>query len=275
MTATDFDLTRQGTVLHGSAEGAGPPVVLLHGLTATRRYVTQGSGLLAREGFTTCAYDARGHGESSPAPTSDGYGYRELVDDLEAVLDDRDVERAVLAGSSMGAATAMAFTLAHPGRVSAMVQITPAYAGAPGADVAGWDALAQALEAGDVERFVGLAAPASLPDGMRDLVQSAIRQRIERHHDLGTLADAVRCVPRSAAFDGLGRLGDIGIPVLVVGSRDQFDPGHPLAVAQEYSERLPRGELIVEDAGASPLAWQGAQLSRAILEWLRRVEPRA
>ncbi|HEX5909047.1 MAG TPA: alpha/beta fold hydrolase, partial [Thermoleophilaceae bacterium] len=60
----------------------------LHGLTATRRYVLQGSRMLARKGGRlVVGYDARGHGESSPAP--DGlYGYPELVADLEGVLDE-------------------------------------------------------------------------------------------------------------------------------------------------------------------------------------------
>ena len=52
--------------------------------------------------------------------------------------------------------------------------------------------------------------------------------------------------------------------MLIVGSRDEADPLHPLGVAQEYARKLPRGELVVEDEGKSPLAWQGARLSGAI-----------
>ena len=81
--------------LRREEEGEGTPVVLLHGLTATRRYVLQGSRLLARGGYRVIAYDARGHGESTPAPDADAYGYDDLVTDLEAVLDDRGIERAV------------------------------------------------------------------------------------------------------------------------------------------------------------------------------------
>src|SRR5687768_2444789 len=83
--------------------GSGNPVVLLHGLTATRRYVLQGSRLLEREGFRVVSYDARAHGESDPG---DGYEYSDLADDLLAVLDSQGIERAVLIGHSMGAATA-------------------------------------------------------------------------------------------------------------------------------------------------------------------------
>jgi hypothetical protein len=59
----------------------------------------------------------------------------------------------------------------------------------------------------------------------------------------------------------------------VVGSRDEADPGHPLETAQEYAERLPDAELVVEDEGKSPLPWQGAQLSRAIEDFLDRRAP--
>ena len=85
--------------------GDGPPVVLLHGLTATRRYVVMGSTRLERSGYRVVAYDARGHGESSPAPARDAYTYAELENDLLAVLDGLGIDQAVLAGVSMGAHT--------------------------------------------------------------------------------------------------------------------------------------------------------------------------
>ena len=53
-------------------EGEGTPVLLAHGLTATRRYVVMGSGALARSGHRVISYDARGHGESDPAPDPAG-----------------------------------------------------------------------------------------------------------------------------------------------------------------------------------------------------------
>src|SRR3954463_11748346 len=89
-----------GGRLAADEAGEGVPVVLLHGLTATRRYVVMGSKNLERGGHRVIAYDARGHGRSRPA---EAYGYDALADDLGAVLDDRGIERAVLAGASMGA----------------------------------------------------------------------------------------------------------------------------------------------------------------------------
>ena len=63
----EFSLQSAGATLAGEEAGEGIPVVLLHGLTATRRYVVMGSRALERGGHRVVAYDARGHGRSSPA----------------------------------------------------------------------------------------------------------------------------------------------------------------------------------------------------------------
>ena len=66
-------------------------------------------------------------------------------------------------------------------------------------------------------------------------------------------------------------LGEISVPTLIVGSRDESDPEHRLAIAEEYAERIPDAELIVEGEGESPLAWRGGSLSREIDDFLSRV----
>src|SRR3954452_12620720 len=152
--------------LSGEVAGDGAPLVLLHGLSATRRNVVQGSRHLVRRGYRLVAYDARGHGASDPAPKPDAYGYADLVDDLRAVLDELELERPVLIGSSMGAATALAFALEEPSRVPALVQITPAYTGSRTTriDLETWDRMAGELERGGVEAFVDVATPEDLPE---------------------------------------------------------------------------------------------------------------
>jgi 3-oxoadipate enol-lactonase len=250
--------------------GEGAPIVLLHGLSATRRNVVQGSRHLIKRGYRLIAYDARGHGRSSPAPR---YEYADLVDDLEAVLSHLELERTALVGSSMGAATAMAFTLEHPERVAALVQITPAYTGyARTGDVDGdtWELMAAELERGGVEAFVEVAQPRGLPERWREVAREATRQRMERHEHPEAVAAALRDVPSSVAWKGLEPLEHLDVPVLIVGSRDDADTLHRLGVAQEYERKLPRAELVVEDEGASPLAWQGARLSHAIGDFLER-----
>jgi pimeloyl-ACP methyl ester carboxylesterase len=256
--------------LDGEDAGEGPPVVLVHGLSATRRNVVQGSRALIKRGYRLIAYDARGHGASSPAPR---YEYEDLVADLAAVLAHLELDRAALVGSSMGAATTMAFALEHPERVPALVQITPAYTGyARTGDVDGgtWERMASELENGGVDAFVQAAQPEELPDKWRAIAREATRQRMERHEEPAAVAQALRQVPRSIAWKGLEPLTRLEVPVLIVGSRDEVDELHPLGVAEEYARRLPRAELMVEDRGDSPLAWQGARLSGVIADFLER-----
>jgi pimeloyl-ACP methyl ester carboxylesterase len=265
-----------GLLLSGDGTGRGAAIVLAHGLTATRRNVVQGSRHLLGRGRRLIGYDARGHGESSPAPDRDAYEYGNLADDLAAVLDAQGLERATVAGSSMGAATAVRFALDHPQRVSALVLITPAYRGAGRLgteDLKRWDALAATLEAGDTDAFVDASGASELPERWREPALRATRQRIERHRHLDAVARALRVVPRSEAFASLDDLERLEMPVLVAGTRDDADPGHPLATAEEYARRLPRGELAVERPGDTPLAWQGARLSKTIGDFLERVQP--
>ncbi len=63
-------------------------------------------------------------------------------------------------------------------------------------------------------------------------------------------------------------LTGIEAPTLVIASRDEADPGHPLAVSERYAQAIPGARLVVEDPGPptqSPLAWQGGRLSKALL----------
>ena len=53
---------------------------------------------------------------------------------------------------------------------------------------------------------------------------------------------------------------------MIVASRDEVDPEHPYAVGERYAEAIPSARLVSEDEGDSPLAWQGAQVSKVIGE---------
>lgn len=258
-----------GVMLATSDDGDGDAVVLLHGLTASRRYVVMGSSALRRAGHRVIAYDARGHGASSPAPAPDAYTYRHLVGDLVAVLDALDVERAVLAGVSMGAHTCLRLALDRPERVAALAVITPGFDPVQFADpqrLARWDALSEALRSGGIEGFAEAFGVQRIPAHWRATVGRALRQRMAVHEHLDAVADALRAVPRSAPFEDLHALERIECPALVVGSRDEADPGHALQIAERYAQLLPRARLAVEQEGQSPLAWQGGRVSKLIAQ---------
>jgi pimeloyl-ACP methyl ester carboxylesterase len=220
------------------------------------------------------AYDARGHGESDPAPDPAAYGYAELAADALVVLDAAGAREAVLMGQSMGAATAAAVALSAPDRVAALVLVTPAHRGRPSADPARWDALAEGLERGGPEGFLAAYGRPPVPERYVATVETVILQRLARHRHPSAVAAALRAVPRSAAFAGLDALREIAARTLVVGSRDDLDPDHPLEVAEAWAERIPGARLVVEEPGESPLAWRGGSLSAVALDFLTEAPTR-
>jgi pimeloyl-ACP methyl ester carboxylesterase len=253
--------------LHGEATGEGPAVVLCHGITATRRYVLHGSKALPRAGYEVVTYDARGHGESDPAPEGDGYGYPQLVEDLERVVASQvGAERFVLGGHSMGAHTAVAYARRHPERLAGLIVIGPVYMGEIKPEsLEYWDQLAAALEEGGIEGFVSyIGDRQGIDPRWRDSVLRFTRERMLRQRHPEALVQALREVPRSRPFGSLAELEALDVPALVVASNDKADPGHPHAAAVAYADALPQARLISEAEGESPLAWQGGKLSREI-----------
>jgi pimeloyl-ACP methyl ester carboxylesterase len=267
-----------GPTVRGEQTGEGRTVVLCHGITATRASVIHGSRALERAGHTVVSYDARGHGQSDPAPPGGGYVYPELVADLEAVVADRVGQGDfALAGHSMGAHTAVAYALAHPERVVALVAIGPVYDGTISTgSLEYWDGLAAALEDGGVEGFVGyIDRVQGIDPAWRDSVMRFTRERMLRHRHLDAIVEALRQVPRSRPFESLADLERLEVPTLVVASGDVADPGHPYATAAEYARLLPRGELVSEAQEQSPLSWQGGRLSREIARFCAAHRPKA
>lgn len=254
-------------VLRGEGAGEGTPIVLCHGVTASRRYVVHGSRALERAGHRLLTYDARGHGESDPAPVDEGYGYPWLVADLERLVAAEVGEGPfLLGGHSMGAHTAVAYALRHPERLAGLVLVGPVYTGEiEPSSLAYWDGLAAALESGGVDGFVAyIGANQAADPRWRDAVLRFTRERMLLHRHLDAVAAALREVPRSRPFGSLAELSALQTPALVVASGDEADPGHPRAAAAAYAEALPRARLLSEGPGESPLAWQGGKLSRAI-----------
>jgi pimeloyl-ACP methyl ester carboxylesterase len=253
--------------IRGEGAGEGAPVVLCHGITATRRYLVHGSRALERAGHRVISYDARGHGESDPSPVGEGYGYPRLVADLERVVAAQVGEgRFLLAGHSMGAHTAVAYALANPTRLTGLVLVGPVYTGrVEPASLRYWDGLAAALADGGVDGFVAyIGRNQGIDPAWQQSVLRFTRARMLLHRHPQALVEALREVPRSRPFDSLAALGSLRVPTLVVASHDAADPGHPYAAAAAYAEALPRARLISEGEGESPLAWQGGKLSREI-----------
>ena len=186
-----------------------------------------------------------------------------------------------LAGASMGAHTAVRLALEQPERVAALAIITPSYepdSQRTQEELMRWDALARGLREGGVEGFVRAYDLATVPPAWRETVERVLRQRLAAHEHPDAVADALEVVPRSRPFEEMAELARIAVPDLVVASRDEADPGHPLAVGERYARAIPGARLLVEEEGVgghptpSPLAWQGARLSQVLAELTARAD---
>ncbi len=118
-----------GIELAVTEEGAGDPVVLIHGfpeLAYSWRYQIPA---LAGAGFRAIAYDQRGYGGSSKPETVEAYGLTHLVADAIGLLDTLGIERATFVGHDWGSIVVWTTALMHPERVERVVSLNVPYRG--------------------------------------------------------------------------------------------------------------------------------------------------
>lgn len=108
--------------------GQGPPVVLLHGLAATKlSYLPLLQALAER--YTVIVPDLPGHGESSKPRAR--YTPPYFAEVIREMLDELGVQDAAVAGNSMGGRIALEVAAAYPHRVTSLILLDPAAAGLP------------------------------------------------------------------------------------------------------------------------------------------------
>ncbi|MFD3404810.1 alpha/beta fold hydrolase [Kribbella sp. NPDC058693] len=193
--------------------GDGVPIVFLHpGTGDSRVWDPVVDGLSGRR---IVRYDVRGYGRS-PLPTAEF----SLVDDLVSVLEQLDLQRAVLVGCSMGGGTAISFALTHPDRVHALVLLCPSVRGFPVLEEPDLDAQYDELIANrDVDGLVEFGLPVWAPTVTDDAVVDQLRAAAPAWFEQGMYLK-----PELPVYD---RLNEIHAPTTVmVGDKDR-----PIAIA--------------------------------------------
>lgn len=104
--------------------GPKPPVVLLHGLTASGGCWTPLARALEHD-YDVVMPDARGHGASGSPP--DGYGYDDHASDVIALIRELGLSAPVLLGHSMGGMTAAVVASRAPGMIRAVILADPTF----------------------------------------------------------------------------------------------------------------------------------------------------
>jgi pimeloyl-ACP methyl ester carboxylesterase len=107
-----------GVRIHYTVEGAGEPLILIHGLAANADLNWRRAGInaLLRKDFQVIAFDCRGHGLSDKPHEKEQYG-PEMVHDVTRLMDHLKIEKAHVAGYSMGGFIALELAMRYPERV--------------------------------------------------------------------------------------------------------------------------------------------------------------
>jgi pimeloyl-ACP methyl ester carboxylesterase len=245
-------LERDGVRLHYEDRGSGPAILLTHGYTATLRMWDPQVAELSKR-YRAISWDMRGHGESDSPAEPAAYSHESTADDMAALLDHCGVEKAVVGGLSLGGYMSLAFYVAHPQRVRALMLFDtgPGYRKDEGR--AEWNRLAESY----ARRFErdGLAA-----------LGAGEEVKIARHRSAQGLAHAARGILAQKDARAIEVLPSITVPTLLVaGSEDK-----PFLAGMDYMARKIPGavKVVIEGAGHTPNLEKPEQFNRAVGSFL-------
>jgi pimeloyl-ACP methyl ester carboxylesterase len=118
VTTIDRDGVTIAYDVHGSP--GRTPLLLSHGYSASSAVWSPNLAALSTD-RQVVTWDLRGHGHSNSPNDSSAYSEAACVADMAAILDACDMPRAVIGGLSLGGYLSLAFRLAHPERVAALL----------------------------------------------------------------------------------------------------------------------------------------------------------
>ncbi|MBW3588670.1 MAG: alpha/beta hydrolase [Actinobacteria bacterium] len=212
----------------------GPGLLFAHGLFGTH---ADASWISERAyGFTVIAPDLRGRGASRPAAKVEDHAFDAHAADILAILDRLDISRAVIAGSSFGAAVAVAFALRHLERVRALILISNAFG-----------ALHEQMGEGDLESYRSLAdriaaeGLAAVAASESERLGSSRPMTRWTQHDEDSLVAWLRAVPMFRPFERSADLQTVTVPTLVVSGGDAI---HTRELSKAYADALPNATLV-------------------------------
>ena len=280
-------MERREITLHGhrvtyTDVGAGPVVLLLHGIAGSGRTWDAVTGAIA-EHARVIAPDLLGHGESAK-PRGD-YSLGAYASGARDLLTALGVERATVVGHSLGGGVAMQFAYQFPERCERLVlvssgglgrEVTPVLRAAtlPGAEVvlpliAHRRVLDAARAISRATRWLPFPARPALREvtrGYASLVDTHARAAFV--HTARSVIDVGG--QRVDASDRLYLATEL--PTLVVwGARDSFIP---VAHARHFAEQVPTARVeVFERAGHFPHCDEPERFARTFVDFLTTTEP--
>lgn len=265
-----------GVKLYYMEAGIGAPVVFIHEFAGDYRSWEQQIRYFSRR-YRCIAYNARGYPPSQSPPDPDSYTQEVLCNDLQALLDHLDLDRAYLIGLSMGSFTALQLALKVPSRVQAMVLAATGY-GASSDQTFQQEALALAEQ---IERL-GVATvaseyavgPARLPFKRKDpRGWQEFANQFAHHSPEGAALILRGCQARRQGFRAIeAQLRQLQVPTLIIAGDDDEKSLEPSIYLKNV---LPgAGLAVIPQSGHSLNLEEPMQFNTLVQEFLATVETR-
>jgi pimeloyl-ACP methyl ester carboxylesterase len=250
-----MQIERDGVQVYYEVAGSGPALLLTHGFTASSHMFARNIPALAAHN-TVITWDMRGHGRSDYPLDPAAYSPELSIGDMVAILDAVGVERAVIAGHSLGGFLSLAFNVVHPERVAALLLIDtgPGYRKSETRE--GWNRMAEQYAIAFERR--GLDALGTSEEVTADV-----------HRDASGLAHAARGVLAQRDATVIESLPGIAVPTLVIVGEDDA----PFLDGSKYmAAKIPGAKLaVVAGAGHAPNITHPAEFERIVGQFLTTV----
>lgn len=223
-----------------SVEGAGPPLIMVHGIGARRQGWSRIVHAL-RDRFQCISYDLRGHGDS-PLPEGK-FGLDELVADLEALREKLGIEAAHIIGHSLGGMIGPAYARAFPDRVLSLGLLSTA-AFRTEDDSSKVKAVVTAMEERGIAQVLDTLTQRWFTDEFAERHPEVIEARKKQVVD--TDADVFLNVFHIYAETEMSPwLHEVTAPSLVL--TGEFDGGCNPRLNRKIADALPNSELVILD----------------------------
>lgn len=250
-------LERDGVHIYYEDHGSGPAILLSHGYSATSQ-MWRGQVRAFSDEYRVLTWDLRGHGKSDSPERESEYAEKVAVQDMAALLDACEIERAVVGGLSLGGYLSLAFHLQYPSRVRALMLFDtgPGYKNDKARD--GWNRSAEARARAFEEQGLEALGPGA-------------EVRISQHRSAEGLARAARGTLKQFDSRVIEFLPAIDRPTLVlVGEKDQ-----PFLAASSYmAAKIPGARhLVLPGAGHAANIDQPERFNEEVRSFLAGLEP--
>ncbi len=248
-----------GIDLYYEVHGEGPALVLAHGGGGSHLSWWQQAPVFAQS-YKVVTFDHRSFGRSFDTP--DGPGPQAFVEDLTALLDHLDIQKATVAGQSMGGWTVCGFASAHPERTNALI-LCDTTAGIHTAEVAKWQAETRERAGGDLKQILRNAYSHSYPE--RQPAMCFLYQQISA---LNTGVSPKLVPSLFGITHNVRPIVERKIPtLLLVGEEDVLTP--PAAMAS-VAAQIPQARFVkVPQAGHSVYFERADEFNRIVSEFFR------